>query len=465
MRKRTHQVTTYFDTADTTLALLGLSLRVRRAEARFVQTLKADRTAGVAANRAEWEWPVEANSPDLTLLAETSRWQLPPKLDLQPVVVTTIDRTVRVIQHADGTEIEAALDEGVISAGDAHQPVRELELELRRGRLSSLLEWAIELHAAVPLMIETETKAQRGYRLRGAIPGLSNNFGQKADEVAPGPDAPAAEAFQLIVTAALGHLLVNQPASLAGEARGLRQMRLAIRRLRSSLALFKPHLEPDATSRFQYELRRIGHLLKDAQDWNVFCFDTLPEAMPGDILLRPLAAAAREAAHHELVSELRAPSFTALVLGLAAWVERGALTDAARLQPLGQIASPLLDRLAKKLDERGRPIEHQSEPEWLALGKAFKDLRHGVEHLASAYPKHAANAWLSNCAPLRTALRKVNGRARACALAAHLGHEGQPALAQAIAALSTQLRQRRDDALPDLAEQWNKLQAYARFWV
>lgn len=321
IRNKTHQITTYFDTADTALALLGLSLRVRRTQDGFVQTLKADRAAGVAANRAEWEWPVEANIPDLNLLAATPYWRLPPNPPLQPVVVTTIDRTVRIIAPKGGLRIEAAFDEGVISAGDAHRPVRELELELRQGNLASLLQWAVELHAVVPLTIETETKAQRGYRLNNDI--SSNASAQKADDVSLDPDTPAAEAFRRIVTAALGHLLANQPASLAGDAQGMRQMRLAIRRLRAALTLFKPHLEPSATSRFQSELRRISHLFKNAQDCDASCLDT----PPNDTLPRPLETGSREVAHHDLIRELRAPPFTALVLGLAAWVEQGALTN------------------------------------------------------------------------------------------------------------------------------------------
>lgn len=322
IRKKTHQVTTYFDTADAALALLGLSLRVRLTEDGFVQTLKADRAAGVAANRAEWEWPVEANHPDLSLLAANPYWQFPPNLDLQPVIVTTIDRTVRVIEREDGTRIEAAFDKGTISAGNAHQPVRELELELQQGKLSSLLLWAVELHAAVPLLIETETKAQRGYRLMN-ISATSNGSARKADDVPFDPDMPVAEVFRRVMTTALGHLLANQPGSLAGKAQSMGQMRLAIRRLRAALTLFKPHLEPGATSRFESELRRIGHLFRNAQDGASSCPGSPPNATPSGNLLRN---AAQEAAQQDLVRELRAPSFTALVLGLAAWIEQGAVT-------------------------------------------------------------------------------------------------------------------------------------------
>src|SRR4051812_46090509 len=52
-----HEVTTYFDTSNQLLARGGMSLRVRISDNRRVQTLKANRRDGVAADRAEWEWP------------------------------------------------------------------------------------------------------------------------------------------------------------------------------------------------------------------------------------------------------------------------------------------------------------------------------------------------------------------------------------------------------------------------
>ena len=57
--KERHEVTTYFDTPDRALERAGVSLRVGSADGTRVQTLKADRQDSVAADRAEWEWPVK----------------------------------------------------------------------------------------------------------------------------------------------------------------------------------------------------------------------------------------------------------------------------------------------------------------------------------------------------------------------------------------------------------------------
>src|SRR5579872_3412436 len=173
------------------------------------------------------------------------------------------------------TVVEAVLDEGEIVAGYAREPIRELELELRRGEPVALFRLALKLHAAAPLMVVSESKSARGYRLRdGGTPTA-----EKATSVAQNKDIAAAQALRQILLAELGHLLVNRAATLAGEAEGVHQMRVAIRRLRAALTFFKPHLEPTATARFESELRRVGQVFGEARDWDVFCLRTLPAAL------------------------------------------------------------------------------------------------------------------------------------------------------------------------------------------
>jgi triphosphatase len=72
LAQRRHEVSTYFDTRDLALARLGVSLRVRCTNGQCVQTLKAEGRSGVAADRAEWEWPLANDTPDFDLLAQTS---------------------------------------------------------------------------------------------------------------------------------------------------------------------------------------------------------------------------------------------------------------------------------------------------------------------------------------------------------------------------------------------------------
>ena len=68
-----------------------------------------------------------------------------------------------------------------------------------------------------------------------------------------------------IVVDALSHLLMNGAAALAGDAEGIHQTRVSIRRLRSALVVFEPLLEPHAASFFQDELKRVGRVIGEAE--------------------------------------------------------------------------------------------------------------------------------------------------------------------------------------------------------
>ncbi|MFL5253538.1 MAG: CHAD domain-containing protein [Rhodopila sp.] len=463
-----HERTTYFDTSDEALARAGLSLRVRCADGRHIQTVKANRSNGAAADRDEFEWPLETDKPDLQLAARTPvAGHLPSEQALEPVVETDIRRIIHIVRLDGDTVVEAALDEGTIAAGKAARPVRELELELKQGTPAALFRWALELHATVPFTIESESKAARGYRLRhDERPAV-----RKATDIALDRKTRAADAFRQIVTAGLGHLLANQPAALCGDAEGVHQMRVAIRRLRTALALFAPHLEPYATARFQAELRRIGQVFGLARDWDVFCLQILPNARrdPNAAtwcpLLHPLAAVEREAAHQRFTGELMAPAFTSLVLGLAAWVEQNPPPgDATLRQPITDVAPHLLDRLARKVRRRGRHAMHGSDAERHALRKSLKKLRYGIDYLQTIYPGEAVNAYLRRCKKLQKLLGDINDAVTAPGLADRLDSGTRPDLAPAVGALTRQLNGQRDEALAGLGRRWKAFRDQEPFW-
>ena len=466
---RRHEVTTYFDTPDRALERAGVSLRVRSADGTRVQTLKADRQDSVAADRAEWEWPVSQNKPDLGLARQVLEERgLPHELDLAPVFRTEVNRTTRVLNLDGGTVVETAFDEGLITACDYHQPIRELELELRDGAAAPLYRLACELHAAAPLRLETESKGARGYRLAsGAKPET-----HKSKDASIDPDTSGAEALRHIINAGLGHLLANQPAGLTGDAEGVHQMRVAIRRLRAALALFQPSLEPHAAGLFQDELRRLGRVFGEARDWDVFCLQILPGVLETDrdvgwrdLLLEP-AEVARTAAHADFTGEIRSPAFTRLVLGLAAWAEEMGFPDNPGLRrPIEDSCPALLDRLAAKVVRRGHQIRHRSETELHALRKSLKKLRYGIDFLRPVFHRSPLKSYLHDCKKLQQTLGDINDTVTATALAERLVKGTRLDLAPAVAALAGQLGRRRNDALGKLAKRWDAFSDQPRFWA
>jgi triphosphatase len=119
--------------------------------------------------------------------------------------------------------------------------------------------------------LETASKAERGFRLlTHKVPEAS-----KAPPIRVDRHASAAEAFNRIVSATLMHLLANVDAAKRADVEGVHQIRVALRRLRAALAMFKQHLNPVMLGLFNDELRRLGNLFGRARDWDVFVLDQM----------------------------------------------------------------------------------------------------------------------------------------------------------------------------------------------
>ena len=140
-RKKLRSV--YFDTPEHDLHAAGISLRLRRQNGGWLQTVKAEqRVDGGVSNPIELEAPVDREEPDLAKIADKKIKRAVQKAakgtTLKPVFETVVQRTTRTIK-AEGSEIELAVDEGEVRAGDEARDVREAELELKAGDAEGLL--------------------------------------------------------------------------------------------------------------------------------------------------------------------------------------------------------------------------------------------------------------------------------------------------------------------------------------
>ncbi|WP_169742778.1 CYTH and CHAD domain-containing protein [Muricoccus aerilatus] len=445
------QVATYFDTADRALARAGASFRLRRNGAGCVQTLKL-RGQGGPFGRGEWEWRVKGDKPEPGRLKETP---LPvPETALGAVFTAEVVRTLRRLRY-EGATIEITVDEGSLHAGERTEPIRELELELKEGDAGALYRLAERLQAEFGLVLGTESKSDRGWRL---VTGEARDGGKGEDIDLP-RDIIAAEAFRRIAAMLLGSLLAHQPAAGAGVMEGVHGMRVATRRLRALLALFRPCLAAEPEARFTSELRDLAGILGAARDWDVFVTETLPGIdPPARDELRAAAEAERQAAHRRLAEELGRPAMTRLVLRLSSWAEDPAAlsgeADGGRLaEPLRHLAPELLERLARTARRRGRHIRRRSEAELHELRKALKKLRYGVEFMASLHKEKRVSAYLQHCKRLQEKLGGLNDAVAAISLADRLAQEN-PALRSAVMALHRSAEERREEARHDLRKGW-----------
>ena len=167
----------YFDTPSLTLARAKSALRLRRAPEGWLQTFK---TVGVAQSglheRHEWEMPVTGEALEIErLLQECDEAGVSTALTqaaaaLIPLFRTDFTRTLWTLE-VDGTQVEAAVDQGEVTAdvnGTLRRaPICEIELELKDGDEAALHTLAAALAKALPgLALDDISKAQRGYKLR-----------------------------------------------------------------------------------------------------------------------------------------------------------------------------------------------------------------------------------------------------------------------------------------------------------
>lgn len=412
-RRETQTLTSvYFDTADLALHQAGVSLRVRDDGGRYLQTIKTGR--GESFDRGEWEIGLQDGRPDLDAAAATELEafaQLKHHGTLAPVFQTRIRRTVYWI-HEHGAVAELALDQGEIVAGSYRAPISELEIELKRGEPAMLFRLARSLSETVPLRLGVRSKAERGYGLLD--PGTADPV-EKASELELEPDVCCATAFQIIGRSCLHQLIANIPATCAGDAEGLHQMRIGLRRLRAALGAFASVTKDDRREAIKRQIKWMTKQLGPARD-----LDVLIQQVAGDAatpIVEDLKTR-RELAYAAVADAIHSARFRLGLLDLAAWIELGAWSKAegeggSRIrQPAAPRAATALAKRRRRIRKRGKQLRALSHRERHKLRLAAKALRYATEFFAGLFPgrkhKKRREALLSALKRLQDALGELN---------------------------------------------------------
>ncbi|SOZ17532.1 Protein of the adenylate cyclase family (fragment) [Cupriavidus taiwanensis] len=298
-------VSTYFDTADLALHRHRISLRVRQAGEHYVLTLKTyGKRSGGLYEREEFEAAIPGPAPDLVALQEkvpqdTAAGALIRQSDLaerlKPLFVTEVRRKVALLRLPQGDEIELALDRGVIRAGEATAPIRELEMEIQTGEPAHLAAFALQLLDEVPLRISRASKGDRGYALvsDASIEVL------RAGALSLDDDASVEAAFLCIVQDCLAQVAGNEGGVVnSTNPESVHQMRVGLRRLRSALDIFQSLIS--CPSALQDEIKWIAGALGPSRDWEVLTHTTLREAFngaPADVGIDEVMSAANNIAN------------------------------------------------------------------------------------------------------------------------------------------------------------------------
>jgi len=368
-RQSQRQVSVYYDTAGGKLRKQGLTLRVRSTRDGFVQTVKSMNSGAGLFSRGEWEARVDSIEPHVEELQQTPAGDVGAKR-LRPIIRSEVRRTTWRTEEGNSL-LEFAFDAGRLKADHREASVCELEIELLEGDASKTFDAARVLAERVPLRIGVLSKAERGFALADDALGKVT----KAGEVAVQPDMAVAEGFTLIAHSCIRHFRLNEPIVLRRrDADALHQVRVAMRRLRSALSIFRPALEDRQFEPLRNELRWFTSQLGGARNIDVYLER---KKLSRDV--RKALKRERDLAYDRVVDAVESKRLRMLMIDLVAWVALGHWRHNEKAKrPLPVYAARRIGRLWQKVASHGE-LEPMHEEERHELRIEVKKLRYSLE--------------------------------------------------------------------------------------
>jgi triphosphatase len=467
---------TYFDTPEQALFGQGFSLRVQRSGARQVQRLSREHSRD-GGGAQKWETPIDASSPDLSRLLAPDLAELLEGLDgaaLVPVFTRRVRCRMQRIQLAEAM-VNVVFSEGTIEAGARSHPVAEVQLGLQSGNSSALYELGTQLLDIAPLRLAATSEYDRGVALA---------FGTAPQPAGAAPTAIARfhvvdDAIAVLLDACRQHLVDNLAAAEDGrDPEGVHQLRVALRRLRCALSLFRRELPASTFQVLRQEAKWLATALATAREWDVFLAETLgpPEqACAPAVGFEPLRQAAgerQEASYAMVRAALADPRTTRFQLHLSQWIERrGWRTEipaealSVLSEPVCVLAARLLTRLHGKVLKRGRQLRRLDAEARHKLRVRLKSLRYACEFFQPLWPGEAAAHFVGRLAKLQATLGADSDAEATRSLLHAIGQAAlTPELHRAIGAVIGWQACDRLVSLRRLRRRWRRLRATAPFW-
>ncbi len=266
-------------------------------------------------------------------------------------------------------------------------------------------------------------------------------------------------AFRTAAIHYLQQLTAELPGTCAGEANALHAMRVAMTRLKTTIALFSPMVDGDEKLRLSAELKWLNAHLGIVRDLDV-ALERLAKikdkTRPSD---RPWKQE-RAACQRHLTRALRSPRYRRLIADLTAWIENGDWSrkrakKAAELrsQPADQYCSDTLKAWRAKLLKKSRKLKEFGARKRHRVRLANKRLSYAIESAAELTPSDETPAMLKLLRKAQKSLGQLNDDARFCALAAALGEDKMDGSDLALdAKQKKRLLRRATSAYEELAE-------------
>ncbi len=250
------------------------------------------------------------------------------------------------------------------------------------------------------------------------------------------------------------------------------QMRVAVRRLRSMLALLREPLACPGSTALRAGLRELAGSLGAARDWDVFLAGMGPELgarLDGAAAGRLLAAGRRSqaAARARLALTLSGKPYRALELRLACaatlrpW-EYAEPPSAQLDAPSSEFAAAVLAHAYRRVRRLGRGFDELPTEALHELRKAGKRLRYGTEAFLPLFPRGPARRYARRLARLQETLGLLHDGRVAASLVAGLERAGSGYAGGWAAGLAAG----REPALRGEArDAWKRFRAASPFWT
>lgn len=382
---------TYYDTPNFALLERGVTLRVRRAGATRVQTLKAAvNGAALPIERDEWEEEIAGEEPELHFNGTPLQGMAKKKLrrKLKPCFEIHVDRSAFPIQSANSA-IEVAIDRAHI-VGEQSASFCEIELELKRGASSEMARIARRIAGEVPAALSLKTKAERGFAVRRGLPAQPH-YGEATVLT---PSTRVGEAFQSIGWACLRHFALNKDAIEAGDTEAVHQMRAGLMRLDAAIAIFGRLLDGPETDAVKADIGWLTGELDGACALDAFLEGVLAPLRTAqsdtaaiDALTQETAQRRQSALAHaiETVASERYRQFVlrvALWLIAAEWSDKGALEYE---EPSRRVDAFARHALTKCANDAAKRLRKFSQGDVRELGAALHRLHCAADFFAPLF--------------------------------------------------------------------------------
>ncbi|WP_200209381.1 CYTH and CHAD domain-containing protein [Micromonospora coerulea] len=376
----------YLDTDDLRLARSGFALRRRSGGHDAGWHLKVGSAGG---DRTEYQFPAGADDADppaelVALFRAASRGR-----PVAPAARITTRRLERRLLDGRG-RVLAELAEDTVEGRDLvtgeRQAWREIEVELVDGdeALLDAVDARLRAAGARPVPVSKSHRALSG---RLAVPVAT-----------PGPGAAPVLDY---ARAQRDALIAHHPGAIGGDEDAVHDMRVAVRRLRSTLRTFRGLWDREEGESVRAELRWLGARLGPVRDTQVMAarLADAVHAEPADLVLGPVAAriSSRFAADlatalDELRAALDSDRYTALLARLDALLE-GPTARPVDARWVARRVRRAVTRADDRLDRALAGDHPGNEAPDVALHearKAYKAARYAVEVREPDVGKRAA---------------------------------------------------------------------------